>query len=1056
MKDHNNNSNRSIFSVRDDLLINKTDIPPLEMYSEKQNELTEAFLTWLERESLGDSVCYLDLTFEIPQRGYTTLLIVSKNSKSDDYEDIIKAFVKSGSTLYSHDLFQAGFNDFLSGGKDTEQFFVHEIKDDDVVNKFINEPTQETLIKNNANKQPERKTGFEANFAVDEVDLQKILEDATNDKPDFYKVLNSTHITTHWEKWVELLIFNKKSLKSNSGLMLKWILVVPLGILSNEGKYKNTGSIFLGMDSKCTRDDVIYFTRSLILLVLSSSQRFYAKLALKSSIKSAVASIMSRNMSHNLGSHVLSNLKGELDDIGNLFKNTLDDSNCNIPFKSKHLFGLKWFINYLQERQDFIATVGGFENQTFMPVNFKTFVFDGLLPDHQYQRHQTNQNLNAHKNYLLEYIIKSENVKRDRIIIKFKSFDSSEHTKSTINDYKELTQLNVSFPGGIVGRQAFFSIFENIIRNAAKHCEIKGNLEIKLDTPDDGNYDANEYIKFTITDNLGTFKTAHSKISMALSEPIFDDNTEKQENKGIKEMKISAAWLRGIQLEDIDNYKEEIDNDGIIKRPNILTISESEDSSLQYVFYLLKPKELVIYLTNVDDIVLNISDDELISFNKFGIDIISPEYFQNRRNYNLRHSLFVIQQENEILHNKNKKDGNIQKYFNQRRLDIPTKTLVEIIQKHRTEPEGLITAFWKIYLKLDQNPTPFIDFRPVKVEDTYKFEKFRTIINSDPKKYKFRDINLLFNHHNDSERTFNQFRSEKPELFSGLHFLEGISGGNSTEQLTSRIEKSELFFYKLLESCVADVVILDERLWNTNSKTDITEVSRILNGPLFNQDMLDEINMIEDVDEWAKKILTKLEIPESDLSTIKTYFRARFEKFFLDTIMNSFDSKTVQKSIDVCKKENDYKYWLYRKKNVEIVNIIFNKTKENQFCFYNLNFDNIGEYTMENNLKLNLSLNKYSHKIISIHQGIIDKIQNFLKIENGKNNDRNGSKDAITIINEALPENFIKVIHSGRGKPSVEIPHGFHFVPYASLESAFYDCKFSLTDLLFNAKSESS
>lgn len=781
----------------------------------------------------------------------------------------------------------------------------------------------------------------------------------------------------------------------------------------------------------------------------------------KASIKSAVSAIMSRNMSHNLGSHVLSNLKGELEEMGKLFKDNHDKNEC-MPFKSENLFGLKWFINYLQERQDFIATIGGFENQTFMPVNFKTFVFDGLLPDHQYQRHSTSTNLNAHKNYLLEYIIKSENIERDRIVIKYKKFESSvSHDKNYgINtDYKKLTQISVSFPGGIVGRQAFFSIFENIIRNAAKHSEIKANLEITIDTPDDHDYDTNEYIKFTISDNLKTFKMAELKIRKALDEFIFNESQEKQGNKGIKEMKISAAWLRGIRLEDIDSYKEEKDVNGFIIHPKIIDIATTIDGSIQYVFHLLKPKELVLYLNSSVKNDLGITDEERMSFNENGIDVITPEYFQDGKNYNLRHSLFVIQHENLITQEKNFTNKYIENTFNQRRLVISGSSLRSIFQIHRKEPAKLITAFWKVYLGLDKSPMPFIDFRPSKVEDTPHFEKFREIEIGEKNKYEFPDLKLLFNHHNDTEKNFDDFRKkEYPDLFNNLLFLEGISGGNSTEMLTSRTEKSELFYYKLLQSCVTDVVILDERLWNNNSKTSITQLSEILNENilLFNHQMLDEVNRIEDPDVWAKEILTKLDITitEKLLSQISRIHKIRNRKSFFQTITRDIlHLNFVQKRVDDCKKENNYKYWLYKKKNIEIVNILFDKTNQKRFLLYNLNFENIGEYTSENNLNLNLGLNEYPHKIISIHQGIIDKIQTMLD-NLVKDGNTQMKSNAIDLINMAIPSGFIKIIHSGRGKPSVEIPKGFHFVPYASLESAFYDCKFSLTDLLFNAKAE--
>lgn len=780
----------------------------------------------------------------------------------------------------------------------------------------------------------------------------------------------------------------------------------------------------------------------------------------KNAIKSSVAAIMSRNMSHNLGSHVLSNLKGELEDIANVFK-AKHDKNKNIGFKSENLYGLKWFINYLQERQDFIATIGGFENQTFMPVSFKSFVFDGLLPDHQFSRHHYKRDnngeennetaLNAHKNYLLEYIIKSENVKRDQIVVKYREFISSvSHEFQNDDDYKKLGQIMVSFPGGIVGRQAFFSIFENILRNAAKHNTIKNDeiLKLTINTPDDDSYDANEFIKFTITDNLKSFTKAYPKLKEAINEPIFNESQEKQGNKGIKEMKISAAWLRGISLEDIDNHKE-IKEGGITKIPKILDVVES-NQSLQYVFYLLKPKELLLFLTNdeKEKLVAGL-DVELLEEN--GINIITPEYFNHKKNYNLRHSLFVIQSDLE-----GSEKENIEKYFNQRKLFLEVDKLRRIFVSisEKSNPEALISAFWKEYLGFKEAHTlPQIHIRPKEVnKDEQIFtDGFNVKLNSDQEYDINTKIKIIFKHHNDTEKYFDDFQKKHKSFFEGLNFLEGISGGNSTDLLLCRTEKTELFYYKLFQSCVTDIIIVDERLWNNNSKTDIEELSKMLDGNkvLFTQQELDKINKIKDKGNWASSILQALKVEETTqlINNLIAVYNFRDKNTFFDLITKDIlKVEAINISFDNCKSENDYKYWLYKKKNIEVANILFANTG---FEFYNLNLEKIGQYSTGAKLSLNLSINKYPHKIISFHQGIIDKIQNMLN-----EFDETKSLSAITIINEAIPKNYIKIIHSGRGKPSVKIPAEFYYVPYASLESAFYDCKFSLADLLFNSKAE--
>ena len=555
----------------------------------------------------------------------------------------------------------------------------------------------------------------------------------------------------------------------------------------------------------------------------------------KSQIKSAVAAIMSRNMSHNLGSHVLSNLKSYLDKVSLAIKGNKDGGDFSFEFdidgktklEQKDLFGLKWFINYLQERQDFIATIGGFDNQTFMPVNFKTFVFDGFLPDDQFERHRhDSESIKDSSNILLNYIAKSENMDRENIIIKFGEFDSKDELKKdqVEIDFEKLVKLNVSLPGGIVGRQAIFSILENIIRNAAKHGNVAECLDLTIQavTDEDKNKRAgvnfNNFIEITIHDNLGNFDTAKGKLN-AINEggiKILSDDSDKHNNKGIKEMLISAAWLRGIPVEGIDDFKQNTD-EGI---PPILTFEsyeekeeEKEKKHVQYRFYLLKPKEVCIVLkddkfkkeegkeTNVPKDI----DKEIVGrLKQNGIDFIP--YSQVKTEKNLRHSLFVVEDEKLEC-------NNICDYFNRRVHFLEYKKIKQILTESVSDvnnieyAEKVATGLWKSYLSIaDDNSFPKIYISP-KVKDAVAKNNFYPDsfvigdLPADQEKNKNASTNgvtIYFNDHNDTEIKFQQFRGllndkgemlakpdiNKQERFNNLVFLEGISGGNSTELLT--------------------------------------------------------------------------------------------------------------------------------------------------------------------------------------------------------------------------------------------------------------------------------
>lgn len=144
--------------------------------------------------------------------------------------------------------------------------------------------------------------------------------------------------------------------------------------------------------------------------------------------RAAKAAIMARNVSHNLGSHVLAYLKNKLGTVSDIVKQraladltTSDDldelmerlkklknlrgdhaffsENVELPF----LVGLGHFISYIQEREDYIATVATSYIPYYMPVNFKDSIYDALNPDLRFLRHPKRKG-GRPDNILLAYI----------------------------------------------------------------------------------------------------------------------------------------------------------------------------------------------------------------------------------------------------------------------------------------------------------------------------------------------------------------------------------------------------------------------------------------------------------------------------------------------------------------------------------------------------------------------------------------------------------------------------------------------------------------------------
>ncbi|MCL2511694.1 MAG: hypothetical protein FWF09_06555, partial [Bacteroidales bacterium] len=215
--------------------------------------------------------------------------------------------------------------------------------------------------------------------------------------------------------------------------------------------------------------------------------------------KSAVAAIMSRNMSHNLGSHVVTNAKHQIEAL----ERGQGDESVKVQLK-----GLSALMQYLQERQDFIAVIANDEHYPNGPLNFKSHVFDVLAMDGPSKRHDST----PVNNYILDNIVRSENIVREGSVtaraetgflnvelqlVKFESsggvpasdgnnyLNGGRDASATI--FKSLgkpeigdafSNFTLSVNNGLNGRQALLTIIENFIRNSAKHCkESLQNLE---------------------------------------------------------------------------------------------------------------------------------------------------------------------------------------------------------------------------------------------------------------------------------------------------------------------------------------------------------------------------------------------------------------------------------------------------------------------------------------------------------------------------------------------------------------------------------------------------
>lgn len=350
--------------------------------------------------------------------------------------------------------------------------------------------------------------------------------------------------------------------------------------------------------------------------------------------KVAKNAIMTRNISHNLGSHVMAYLKYHLNTMEEMLKNNvfdylfsslgdydrfcqdpqkwieskkeelggekpLDIANVTLPF----LVGLGKFISYIQERQDFIATIATDYHPGYIQLNFKDYIYDELNPDKRSLRHSERSG-EVPDNILLGNIARSENLYREHcrhgsssqeghdIVLKFRSFNGDKPSPESQQerDLNEMRKYMLNIPGGTTGRHAIFSIIENVIRNAAKHGSRSAGSSLKLtfdiysltdwekraptDDAVEGELSLSEVLKrfymncqtsheyyfITLTDNQQTSYSQLQGIRKGLVDPYTKDGMMCEGYKGFKEMRICSSYLMNSGYQEY--YAIPIEEDG--------------------------------------------------------------------------------------------------------------------------------------------------------------------------------------------------------------------------------------------------------------------------------------------------------------------------------------------------------------------------------------------------------------------------------------------------------------------------------------------------------------
>lgn len=351
--------------------------------------------------------------------------------------------------------------------------------------------------------------------------------------------------------------------------------------------------------------------------------------------KSAIGSIMSRNGSHNIGSHVLAALSHNV--------GTMPDDRV--------------LYQYIQHRMDYIATA-----TTEFPTWRQPMLFvSSVMKQFMMQKHLLNfisrsEGLQAYQfqNPALTASTQPNTIRLHvrRIHDEIKDWEGrGKYSESEYDNFIPYgnekagsfeRDILVAIPGGVIGQHAFYTIIENILRNAAKHewatAKIKNDhLDVYIDFHDNPNEGVVEFQvwndrvnkdKETSDDrNISSLvKTLAERMSASF---IDNEGGLRKENWGLAEMRISAGFLRGSDVSIVGGIgvgqKEML---GLI-RPLVVGNGEGKEC-LGYRFDLHKPRELLVVLPNkyCEGKGAKFTADKIISLNKmlsqYGVNVM-PE-----------------------------------------------------------------------------------------------------------------------------------------------------------------------------------------------------------------------------------------------------------------------------------------------------------------------------------------------------------------------------------------------------------------------------------------------
>ena len=486
-------------------------------------------------------------------------------------------------------------------------------------------------------------------------------------------------------------------------------------------------------------------------------------------------------------------------------------------------------------------------------------------------------------------------------------------------------------------------------------------------------------------------------ISNAITEDYVDENSVFiDHHKGIKEIRISAAWLRGIAN---DLHRP-------IGEPPVVTIRK-ENGHLQYIICIFAPRKVVVIADTPDEY------DALLAATKTweGWYITgSKDYVQS--NYKTATVIAI----------RNREAVESMVPFSPDRITSLEDSLYQgIISGEYTEEAALRELVFKMY-KIDELDGPIlISDGKAKAPES----RFIKVVGSDAEAdgvfhYAYRT------HHSNPDEFRNYMQGAlRKEMVS----VEGVTGNNSTDRLIRSERLNDIWYCKHLNALRTKVAIFDERLFSKITGLSDDQLLQLPENAAVEASIDALVNQQKRL--WVFNIIARPDNEDVCFDIFGLLGNEDSSKCLIGKIASIRPSSLASKygalpQICLQFETSMYEHFFdYISIHQGILDKIYDA----------INVKNIP--AKGNSPKDIIALAKY---------GITACFNNAFQV----------GGCPVRTEEDALRFHSGFFIHSGRSKPSdFDMPQRVPFIQFSAIENAAFDCKYSLVELMKSAYYES-